>query len=187
MSQAEVSQSAPEVTSDPDPGFVDEAPDAHIQESQEQRERLVPVSEAKKYRKRAQAAEKILEDLKTELVEKNRTLQEQRQRISDMQRQRHIDELLMESEAIDLETTRLLTELALSEMEEPDVEQAISQLCRRKPFLFRQTARGAAALSPKAENDQTSLTRSMERAAAEAHSSGNRMALLRYLRLRRRS
>ncbi len=187
MSHAEVSQSVPEVTSDPDHGFVDEAPDAQIQESQEQRERLVPVSEAKKYRKRAQAAEKILEDLKTELDEKNRTLQEQRQRISDMQRQRHIDELLMESEAIDLETTRLLTELALSEMEEPDVEQAISQLCRRKPFLFRQTARGAAALSPKAENDHTPLARSIEHAAAEAHSSGNRTALLRYLRLRRRS
>ncbi len=187
MSQAEVSQSAPEVTLDPDHGLVDETPDVQIQESQDQRERLVPVSEAKKYRKRAQAAEKILEDFKVELAEKNEALRKQRQTITDMRRQRLIDELLVDSEAIDLETTRLLTEMALSEMEEPDVEQAISQLRLRKPFLFRQTARNAAALSPKAENDQTSLARSMEHAAAEAHSSGNRMALLRYLRLRRRS
>ncbi len=187
MSQAEVSQPAPEVASDPDHGFVDEAADAQIQESQEQRERLVPVSEAKKYRKRAQAAEKILEDFKVELAQKNETLQEQQQVIADMQRQRSIDELLVDSEAIDLETTRLLTEMALSEMAEPDVEQAVAQLRQRKPFLFRSTARGAAALSPKAENNQTSLARSMERAAADAHSSGNRTALLRYLRLRRRS
>ncbi len=186
MSQTEVSQSAPEVTLDPDHGFVDEAPDVQIQESQEQRERLVPVSEAKKYRKRDQAAEKILEDFKVELAQKNQTLQEQQQTMADMQRQRLIDELLVDSDAIDLETTRLLTEMALSEMAEPDVEQAVAQLRKRKPFLFRSTAR-ATALSPKAENNQTTLARSMEHAAAEAHSSGNRMALLRYLRLRRRS
>ena len=184
MSQTQEHQAEAEL--DSADGSVDETSDEQIRDNSEQHERLVPVSEAKKYRKRAQAAEKILEDFKVELAEKNEALRKQRQTITDMQRQRLIDELLVDSEAIDLETTRLLTEMALSEMEEPDVEQAISQLRLRKPFLFRQTARGAAALSPKAENDQTSLARSMEHAAAEAHSSGNRMALLRYLRLRRR-
>jgi len=168
-------------------GSVDEASDEQVRDNPEQHERLVPVSEAKKYRKRAQAAEKILEDFKVELAQKNQTLQEQQQTIADMQRQRLIDELLVDSDAIDLETTRLLTEMALSEMAEPDVEQAVAQLRKRKPFLFRSTAHGATALSPKAENNQTSLARSIERAAADAHSSGNRTALMRYLRLRRRS
>ncbi len=185
MSQTQVHQAEAEL--DRTDGSVDEVPDPELRDDQEQHERLVPVSEAKKYRKRAQAAEKILEDFKVELAEKDEALQKQRQTIADMQRQRLIDELLVDSEAFDLETTRLLTEMALSEMAEPDVEQAVAQLRKRKPFLFRSTARGATALSPKAENNQTSLARSMEHAAAEAHSSGNRTALLRYLRLRRRS
>ncbi len=185
MSQTQVHQAEAEL--DRADGSVDELPDEQIGVTPEQHERLVPVSEAKKYRKRAQAAEKILEDFKVELAEKDEALHKHRQTIADMQRQRLIDELLVDSEAIDLETTRLLTEMALSEMAEPDVEQAIAQLRKRKPFLFRSTARGATALSPKAENNQTSLARSMERAAADAHSSGSRTALLRYLRLRRRS
>ncbi len=187
MSQTQVHHEEAEAVLHRADGSVDEAPDPQIPDDREQHERLVPVSEAKKYRKRAQAAEKTLEDFKVELAEKNETLRKQRQTITDMQQQRLIDESLVDSEAIDLETTRLLTEMALSEMAEPNVEQAVAQLRQRKPFLFRSTARGATALSPKAENNQTSLARSMEHAAAEAHSSGNRTALLRYLRLRRRS
>ncbi len=187
MSQTQVHQEDVETEPDRANGSVAEVADEQIRDNAEQHERLVPVSEAKKYRKRAQAAEKILEDFKVELAEKDEALHKQRQNIADMQRQRSIDELLVDSETIDLETTRLLTEMALSEMAEPDVEQAVAQLRKRKPFLFRSTAHGATALSPKAENNQTSLARSIERAAADAHSSGNRTALLRYLRLRRRS
>ena len=186
MPQTQVHQEDAETVLDRADGSVDEASNEQIRDNAEQHERLVPVSEAKKYRKRAQAAEKILEDFKVELAEKDEALHKQQQTIADLQRQRSIDELLVDSETIDLETTRLLTEMALSEMAEPDVEQAVAQLRKRKPFLFRTTAR-ATALSPKAENNQTSLARSMERAAADAHSSGNRTALLRYLRLRRRS
>ena len=185
MSQTQVHQEDAQL--DHADGSAIEAPDASVPDNPEQHERLVPVSEAKKYRKRAQAAEKILEDFKVELAEKDEALHKQQQTITHMRQQRLIDELLVESEAIDLETARLLTEIALSEMAEPDVEQAVAQVQERKPFLFRSTARSATALSPKAENNQTSLARSMERAAAEAHSSGNRTALLRYLRLRRRS
>ena len=186
MPQTQVHQEDAETVLDRADGSVDEASNEQIRDNAGQHERLVPVSEAKKYRKRAQAAEKILEDFKVELAEKDEALHKQQQTIADLQRQRSIDELLVDSETIDLETTRLLTEMALSEMAEPDVEQAVAQLRKRKPFLFRTTAR-ATALSPKAENNQTSLARSMERAAADAHSSGNRTALLRYLRLRRRS
>ena len=184
MPQTQVHQEDAETVLNRADGSVDEASDEQIRDNAEQHERLVPVSE--KYRKRAQAAEKILEDFKVELAEKDEALHKQQQTIADLQRQRSIDELLVDSETIDLETTRLLTEMALSEMAEPDVEQAVAQLRKRKPFLFRSTAR-ATALSPKAENNQTSLARSMDRAAADAHSSGNRTALLRYLRLRRRS
>lgn len=148
-------------------------------------ERLVPVSEAKKYRKRAQAAEKILADLKAELGERDRKLQEQQRVISDLQRREQISELLQEAGAVDLETATLLTEMALAETDEPDVDQTVSDLRRRKPFLFRSNARGAAVLGPKIDNDRSPAADVLERAAVEAHTTGSRSALLRYLRLRR--
>lgn len=128
-------------------------------------DRLVPVSEAKKYRKRAQAAEKILADLKAELGERDKKLQE--------------------AGAIDLETATLLTEMALVETDDPDVEQTVSDLRRRKPFLFRSNTRGAVVLGPKIDNDRSPAADVLERAAVEAHTTGSRSALLRYLRLRR--
>ena len=146
---------------------------------------LVPVSEAKRYRKRAQAAEKILEDLKQELDQKNKQMAEQQQLLADLQRQREIDELLLDAEAVDLESTRLLTEIALEEMDEPDAETAIAQLRRRKPFLFRSTSRvAAAAQGAKAISEPAD--RAMSQAAAEAHATGSRHDVLRYLRLRRK-
>lgn len=187
MSESQLQQTETETAPDREEGPINDSPGNAVQHEPEQPGHLVPVSEAKKYRKRAQAAEKILDDLKAELAQKNEALSEQRKTITDMQRQRLIDELLVDAEAIDLETTRLMTDMTLAEMPEPDIEEAIAQLRRHKPFLFRVTARSATALSPKAENDQPPIARSLEHAAAEARSSGNRTALLRYLRLRRRS
>ena len=148
-------------------------------------DRLVPVSEAKKYRKRAQAAEKILEDLKQELSEKNERLQVSEQLINDLEHRSQIDELLVDSQAIDLDATRLLTEMALTEMDEPDIHQAVSDLRMRKPLLFRAAQPVAASLGPKGQSLEPLHPKSLEQAATEAHSTGNRTALMRYLRLRR--
>jgi hypothetical protein len=150
-------------------------------------EKLVPVSEARRYRKRAQAAESILADLRSELDTKDTTLEQQRQTIADLERSRTIDELLVEAGAIDMESTRLLTELALDEMDEPSIEQAVEDLRRRKPFLFRRRGRAldpSGAMSPRAAED-ASMSASVHEAAAEASVTGRRQDLMRYLRLRR--
>lgn len=148
-------------------------------------DRNAPVLEAKKYRKRAQAAEKILEDLKQELTLKNQKLQENEQVISDLQHRQQLDELLVDSQAIDLDATRLLTEIALEQMAEPDIEQAVADLRMRKPLLFSVANRNAASLGPKGIEFQQQQSHSLEHAATEAHSTGNRTDLMRYLRLRR--
>ncbi len=145
----------------------------------------VPVSEVKRYRKRAQAAETILADLKGELQDKDAALSEQQDLISNLQRQRGIDELLTEAGAIDLETTRLLTELSISEVTEPDIVQAVEELRRSKPFLFRRTDRGTGAMSPRAAGVSREED-NLQTAAVDACVSGNRRDLLHYLRLRRR-
>lgn len=156
-----------------------------VANEQQASDRMTPVSEAKKYRKRAQAAEKILEDLQQELTEKNQHLQENQQLINDMEHRQLIDELLVDSQAIDLDATRLLTEIALTEMEEPDIEQAVADLRLRKPLLFRVAHSVAASLGPKGQTFELQQHRSLEHAATEAHSTGSRTALMRYLRLRR--
>ena len=96
-----------------------------------------------------------------------------------------IDELLVDSKAIYLDATRLLTELALAEMQEPDIEQAVADLRNRKPLLFRATQSVAVSLGPKGQTLEPQQPRLLEQAATEAHSTGSRTALLRYLRLRR--
>lgn len=164
---------------------VNQPQDQEITNEAQANDRLVPVSEAKKYRKRAQAAEKILEDLKQEITQKNQLLHENEQLINDLQHRQHIDELLVDSQAIDLDATRLLTEMALTQMQEPDVEQAVADLRMRKPLLFRATQTVAASLGPKGFEFQQQQSHSLEQAATEAHSTGNRTDLMRYLRLRR--
>ena len=148
-------------------------------------ERLVPVSEARRYRKRAQAAEKIAGDLQEELAAKEAALAQQRRDLEELQHRQEIDELLIEAEVVDLETARLLTELTAATMDEPDVEEAVADLRRRKPFLFRRSPRSSGALSPKSEGDGC-MEHRLDDAATEAGLTGRRQDLLRYLRLRRK-
>jgi hypothetical protein len=149
------------------------------------------VAEAKRYRKRAQAAEKILEDLKKALAAREKTIAQQEQTIKSLERRQQIDELLHDAQTIDLESARLLTELSLAAMDEPDVESAVEELRRTKPHLFRSQSRrgtsGAGVMSARGESELSGHDDSVNRAAAEAFSSGKRSDLLRYLRLRRRN
>ncbi len=146
---------------------------------------LVPVSEAKKYRKRAQAAEKILQDMKQELSSKDALLKEHEKTIEAMERSHRIDELLLEADTIDLEAARLLTELSVSEMEDDDVELAVEDLRRSKPYLFHRRSRHAGVLSPHSGSNGSSQSDSLNHAIAEAGATGSRADLLRYLRLKR--
>jgi len=147
--------------------------------------KLVPVAEAKRYRKRAQAAEKILDDLKQELEESRSQIAAQAEALSDLKQAQRVDEALIDAGAIDLDATRLLTELSLAEDGETEVEEAVRDLQRRKPFLFQSLrGGGSGVLGPRSEG-AAQETR-LHDAAEEASESGRRQDLLRYLRLRRK-
>lgn len=142
--------------------------------------RLVPVTEAIRYRKRAQSAEQQLESTRSKLDELEHQLHDAQELITSLERRQRIDALLAESDAIDLEAARLLTERIVAEMDEPDVKAAVEDLRRHKPYLFR---RSHAARSSSAAVDGARLD--ADHAAAEARATGDRRDLLRYLRLRR--
>ena len=151
--------------------------------------RRVPVGEAIRYRKRAQEAEGRAGALEARLRELESTLEGARETMDALERRHEIDLALVRADAVDMETSRLLTELAVSEMDEPDVGAVVEELRRRKPFLFRSNAgdRGgsvSAAMSgrPRRAGPEAG---GLEEAADAASRSGDRGALLRYLRARR--
>ena len=120
------------------------------------------------------------------------TLALTREALDAAERRHQIDLALVEADAVDLETARLLTEVAVSQMDDRDVAQAVRELRQRKPFLFKggtkpdsrpparitrhigaMGAHAGAAVSP------------LRAFANEAATTGDRGALLRYLRARR--
>ena len=152
-------------------------------EASAEQDKLVPVAEAIRYRKRAQAAEQQLEALRAQLDQAHQRFEQAEQTIDSLERKQRIDALLTEADAIDIDAARLLTEAAVQGMDEPDVAEAVDDLRRHKPFLFHPDASGAAglALAPQIQGHDDPLAQ----AAEQAQHSGDRRDLLRYLRLRR--
>ena len=147
------------------------------------------------WKERAEEWEKEAGALRARIAELERTLTEARATADAAERRRTMERLLTEADAIDLETALLLTEAAVGGMDEPDVSLAVREVRERKPFLFgrgaggigggvgRGVGRGAAMA---AADDGLDAAELLEEIAAEARESGDRRALLRYLRERRR-
>lgn len=146
-------------------------------------DKLVPVTEAIRYRRRAQQAEQRLGDLERELGELRSAYAASQETITALERRERIDALLTESGTIDLEAARLLTEVAVAGMEEPDVSAAVADLRRHKPYLFDRGGVGLpSAMGPREPEHAPDPAAD---AADQARTSGDRRDLLRYLRMRR--
>jgi capsule polysaccharide export protein KpsE/RkpR len=123
--------------------------------------------------------------LERELAQLREQYDQSQQTITALERRQRIDALLAESDPVDLEAARLLTEVAVASMDEPDLAEAVDDLRRHKPYLFRQRpAEPSAAQAPRLPEEQgdPALT-----AHEQAQQSGDRRDLLRYLRLRRQA
>lgn len=159
-----------------------DAPTPEMENTSEQEEKRVPVSEAIRYRRRAQAAEQQLETLQQQLAQASDELSEAREQMDQVERRRQIDEQLIQADTIDLEAARLLTEAAVNQLDQAELAEVIADLKRHKPYLFRQRA-SAGGMSPHLRGGSEDV----DHAAAAAAASGDRCDLLRYLRLRRRT
>lgn len=104
-----------------------------------------------------------------------------RQTVASLERRQKIDELLAESETVDVGLARLLTEAAVELMEQPDLRLAVEDLRRSKPYLFRERPT-RRAMSARAEESPATA---VDHAAQRAKETGLRRDLLGYLRLRR--
>lgn len=105
-----------------------------------------------------------------------------REALDHAERRHAIDLELIRAGVVDMDVARLMTELAVAGMEKADVAHAVSDLRRRKPFLFRRGT-SPGVMAPLAE----ALGGERESLAREAAETGDRRTLLRYLRARRAS
>ncbi len=159
--------------------------------------KLVPVSEAIRYRKRAQAAEETVGELQAELATVESNLRETASRMATVERAQEIDQQLVEAEVVDFDSARLLVDEALTEagdaVEAGEVSAAVAEVRKRKPHLFRAAVADARAPVVTGDGVMGGAVRVRDRhgarpaltAATEALRSGRRQDVLRYMRLRR--
>lgn len=157
-------------------------------------DRTVRVDELQDVRERAESAEQRADELEDQVRSLEGELVSAQQQLASLERRAEIDRELSRASAVDLETAGLLAELALHEMDEPDVSAAVAEMRRSKPYLFegagsfggRAGMSGGSAMSVGADAE-TGTRRVLDSVADQARSSGDRRELLRYLRMKRSS
>ncbi len=126
-----------------------------------------------------QAREGVLRD---ELDRSRAELEKLRAELEAQRTAGEIDAALAGSEIVDLDVGRLLVRRAMAETPGTGATEAVAQLRRRKPHLFSQRPTHAGAMGARqAGGGRDALTD----LAARARGTGDRRALLDYLRARR--
>lgn len=132
------------------------------------------------WRERASRAEKRSAALEAQIKEFEESLASVRAQLQDEQRARAIDAELHKADPIDADTVRMLIEVSMPDKQNADVAKVVGDLKKRKPFLFRESPRRSPyGAFPERDADESRAL------AEEARLTGDRNALLRYLRARR--
>ena len=148
--------------------------------------KLVPVAESIRYRKRAQSAEKKIEELTEQLAQAKAHTAQMSEQLSGIQTEQELMRQLAAAGAVDLETAVLITRARMQDKKDADVTGVIERLKKEKQYLFAET--GGAVTAKKTAGARDRLTNNqaiLERAAKKAATTGNRTDLHEYLKLRR--
>jgi len=160
-----------------------------IEESEQSdggRVKLVPVSEAIHYRRRAQSAEQKAESLAIELEQAKAKSSEATKELESMRSERSLKDALAAAGCVDVETAFLVAKAKLESREDVDEDGVIEQLKKEKRYLFAETAEKSRPLKTAGVKERTSGGEAvLERAAMKAATTGHRGDLQEYLRLRR--
>ena len=143
-------------------------------------EQLVPVTEAIRYRKRAQAAEQELQGLQQEF-------QKQQQQLADLQVHTQLSEGLMAQGANDLKVAVLLGQDKRRAKPDMPLNELIEELKNERPGLFGSAPAAGMLGMPTAtvRGGTAGGTVRLEQAARQVRQSGSRKDMQDYLRLRR--
>src|SRR5262245_32759164 len=124
-------------------------------------------------------AEDRVADLQVQLDRTRAELAAAKDEAARAERARQLTALLAQARPVDLDAALLLAKRAIGERTDADLAQVVRDLRRQKPHLFRAgiVASGAARTDDAAADPATT--------AAQAARTGDRRALLDYLRARR--
>lgn len=184
-----------------EPAEMEEDAAAEAESRASGQEKVVPVGESIRYRGRAQQAEKKTQQLEQQLREAQAQIEqrleqlasaeaqrdEMADRITRIEHQRRLEQVLLNCGVHDVEAATLLLEKGgtLSpDSDEPAIQAAVEKLLLNRPHLC---SRPAGTLPQKTAGEkrrptpQAQLVRTAERAAR----SGDRRDIAEYLRLRR--
>jgi len=157
------------------------------EEPQQRSERLVDVSEAIRYRKRAQSAEQRQTVLEQELAENRAEVERLNKNLSQMTIERQLIDKLVSAGVRDLEAAVIIGKARFDDDKKATAADIVEQLKKEKSYLFSDSGFAAAAgVKTSGVKDRLSGTTSvLERTAKKAAKSGSRTDLQEYLRARR--
>ena len=148
--------------------------------------KLVPLSESVRYRKRAQSAEKKIEDLVKQLAEAKAETKTTAEQLRQVQVEQKLVHKLTAAGTVDLDTAMLIAKTRMEGETEADMDSVIKRLRKEKQYLFAGAGgttgtKRTAGAKERTEGGQVVL----ERAAKRAATTGSRADLQEYLKLRR--
>ncbi|MCK5563795.1 MAG: hypothetical protein KAJ07_00995 [Planctomycetes bacterium] len=147
-------------------------------------EKLVPVGEAIRYRKRAQSAEQAAEALTEELATSKEQGKQLTEKLQQLESENAMTMELVSAGAIDLEAAMMMTKSRLTGGE--DIKDVVAQLRAEKGYLF--VDRVEQAVLPRTsgvKHKRGGAVAGLEAAAKRAASSGSRADIHEYLKVRR--
>lgn len=124
-------------------------------------------------------------DLADQLRAREAQLEDLRDRAGRLERRGAIERGLAQAGAIDTESLALLVESRLEGDADATPQRVIAQLQRERPALFRASGARASAMSPSHPSQGAPGRAVVDRAHDDARATGDRRALMKYLRLRR--
>ena len=159
-----------------------------LEEQAAQEQKLVPVVESIRYRKRAQSAEQKTALLQEELTQNKATISRLNEQLQEIQSERQLADELASAGATDIEAATLLVRARLKKEPQANAATVISLLQKEKAYLFTDKSPGNISAAPKtagAREKIPSVTGTLQRAAKKASQTGSRADLQEYLKLRR--
>jgi len=150
-------------------------------------DRLVPVSESIRYRRRAQAAEQKLAELDGQLSQSNEQNRQLTEELEGIRLDSKLSESLVSAGVNDVETALLLAKQRMEASEEQaDVDSVVESLRKEKGFLFDRGRSIGGSVRTLAVREKAGGVRSaVEKAARNAVVSGSRRDVQEYMRVRR--
>jgi len=148
--------------------------------------KFVPMAQSIRYRKRAQSAEKKLEELTEQLAKAKTQTAELSEQLSDIQAEQKLTRKLAAAGTNDLETALLIAKARLRDQKDADLDDVIEQLKNEKQYLFVGNSGTVTTQKTASAKERTPDTYTiLAKAARKAATTGSRADLQEYLKLRR--